>query len=253
MFFVPDIAALDPITHAVNFWIAICSGDQFPFGDSQALFNAPIIGTESLAAYHWVFEALEKAIDSIPTWRMELTTLKKVLAVLQGIAWPCITARGMRSLLDDIQRLHNKIHGYLNGKDILGSESIIKMVFHNVASLLNGQPMTSWVSEPTSESEAARRLNDSNSDIGPHRCLIADSFENAFTFIDQTSTNEALYMFDEKEVDMLALDFAKGLVLRFKEDHGSRLPMGSLKLEHEAVTKESVHGWIARFLHHKLG
>ncbi|KAL8827824.1 MAG: hypothetical protein Q9170_006859, partial [Blastenia crenularia] len=244
MLFVPDIVALEPVIHAIRFWLSVHAG-EFSFGDTQALFNAEVIGMESVEAYTWISEALHTVINSVHTWKTSLRYLKQTLTVLQGIAYLYVMARGVNSPLDDIRGVHDKMRRRLN--TISQKPSMVAIVLRKVTALIEQQqPLISWVSGPISPDEAARRLDGSNSDIGANRWLVADTFRNSFVLIEQVNSVETLYAFGVHEVDFLVR--YPEHTLNFRDGHTHRLPTTVLRFESKPFTMAAVHRWVQSFL-----
>lgn len=250
MFFAQDIASSDPVTNAITFWASTLTA-QFSFGDSQALFNAATFSTESVSVYPWVLDALEIVTDSIPSRTMDLMSLKKALTVLQGIAYFFIILQGMEEPQDNVRQLRDKVQENFQDKGFLIGESTLAMVLKKFSALIDGSPITSWIEAPSSENEAARRLDGSNSGIGSEQCLIADPSVNSFTLINGINTAEALYAFDNEDVGGINVNDNTEYVLRFAEAHVSRLPASSILLG-SAVREASADDWVFSFLTEKL-
>ncbi|KAL8754800.1 MAG: hypothetical protein Q9184_005004 [Pyrenodesmia sp. 2 TL-2023] len=232
MLFVADIGPLGSVTHAINFWVSVSTGN-FSFGDSQALFNADTIDLEASGAYQWVLDALNIGIESMRSWPADSASVKKILTLLHGIAYICYLLFGLDQPFDDARALRDKIMAALHDKKLLGA-SITGTVFDSVSSFVNGHQISSWIRSATLDPEAPQHLGNSNSDLGPGRFLIADHSTGTFTLADEMDTDEALYAFDVNDVDVVQMSNL-GLIL------DSSFPF-----------KESVSQWVLTFLFDKF-
>ncbi|KAL8708957.1 MAG: hypothetical protein Q9225_007528 [Loekoesia sp. 1 TL-2023] len=252
MLFVPDMTPLGPKAHAINFWLA-ARADCPSFSNTQALFNANTIDTETAAAYPWVLEALGYAISSMHTWDKNMLAFQKALTVLQGIAYLNRLAQGMQISLEEVERLRDTVQEYMSGNDVFGSEPFVCMVFKKVAASVDGRALTSWIDDrPASDEEAARRLDGSNSGVGAHRCIIADSVAESFMLIDQITVDEVLYMFHESDVDETFLDEHGGLQLQLVEGFVANCLGRRLQLERPDPADLTAFRWIDNFLGDKV-
>ncbi|KAL8753979.1 MAG: hypothetical protein Q9184_005261 [Pyrenodesmia sp. 2 TL-2023] len=250
MLFVADISPLGPVTHAINFWVSVSTGN-FSFGDSQALFNADIIDLEASGAYQWVLDALNMGIDSMRSWPADSASVKKILTLLHGIAYVCYLLFGLEQPFDDARALRDMIMAALRDKKLLGA-SITGTVFDSVSSFVNGHQISSWIRSATLNPEAPEHLGNSNSDLGPGRFLIADHSTRTFTLTDEMDTDEALYAFDVNDVNSVQTSSLQSVFVRFNEGHVSRLPVSSLLLDSSFPFKESVSQWVLTFLSDKF-
>ncbi|KAI4233381.1 MAG: hypothetical protein L6R40_007107 [Gallowayella cf. fulva] len=196
-------AATHPLTNAINFCAAVLSGHK-SFAYSQSLFNTVTVGEESAAAFPWVLEALRFATSSTiekMSWPADLSTLNMVLTVLQGVAYLHDIAWIMGFPSDDVQALFEKVETALSER--LGPGSIIAPIFYKVKLSLAGTPITTWVSEATSDVERANRLDSTNSDVGFNRHILADATSENFLVIERIDDREVLSTFSNEQVARL--------------------------------------------------
>ncbi|KAL8941312.1 MAG: hypothetical protein Q9216_002331 [Gyalolechia sp. 2 TL-2023] len=241
MLFMPDAAPLTPMAHAIRFWLAVNQG-RFPLGDTQALFNVPAVSAEMAAVYPLVLKALEVALGAMPSWERSLWTVQKILTVFQGIAYLNVLAQAFGLPLEGVQKLRGVVRDVLSGKDLFGSERLVSAVFDQVASSIDGQPLTSWINDqPVPEMDAVQRL-----DVD-RRSVMADRLGQMFLLIDERSRDETLYLFDESEVNAVFLDEDVKYRLQFADGHLADRLGQSISLE-----APGAHRWIESFLGTKV-
>lgn len=254
MMFVQERTPLDPVTHAMNFWMAV-NQNKLWFADSQALFNAGVPASRAAEAYHWVFNALEKALMDIqfekPTDQLKVLEFKRALTILQGVAYISYLAQSMGRAVSPIQKLLDNFADCFRRLKLFGPGSIIESVFGKVQSSLEGNPIQSWVSAPTSNLENQQRLDESNSAIGVGHCLIGDPVAMGnFVLIHQIDNEEILYSFTDQEVERLYFTADLSLRLVFSDNLVSRRLGNELYLTLDADEHACV--WAELYLVHKL-
>ncbi|KAI4176339.1 MAG: hypothetical protein LQ343_001078 [Gyalolechia ehrenbergii] len=221
------------------------------FAHTQALFNNPIRG--AAAAYPWVLSALRFAALNMPVWTPDIVLFKKILTVIQGIAYLNNLAQIMQIPLDGVRQLHGDVETSWRGKGILGSRPMLDSIFNVMASSIGGSSLVSWISEPISRAEAEQRLNDTNSAIGSNRCLVGDTAApGIFILIEQVAMDEVLYVLAEREVDHIGLDQAKELRLVLCESFVSTQTGGEFVLSRNPLSTIHVTNWVAHLLLQKF-
>ncbi|KAL8899162.1 MAG: hypothetical protein Q9207_006335 [Kuettlingeria erythrocarpa] len=256
MMFVQDRTPLDPVTHAMNIWMAIRQHKPW-FADSQALFNADLPVSHTAEVYHWVFDALDMASTNIrsedATDQSTVLDFKTALAILQGIAYIGYLARSIGVIVSPIQKLLDSFAESLRRLNFFGPGSVVESIFVIVQSSLEGDPIPSWVSTPTSALDNEYRLDESDdSAIGVGRCIIGDPVAiGNFVLIDQIGNEEILYSFTDQEVDRIYFaltDISTQLV--FSDSLVSRRLGNELCLT--PVGRKKALAWAWRFLTHKF-
>ncbi|KAL9604476.1 MAG: hypothetical protein Q9219_000441 [cf. Caloplaca sp. 3 TL-2023] len=122
---------------------------------------------------------------------------------------------------------------YLNGGSVFASEPIVHMVFDKVAGAIDGQDFDSWISPPTSDADASRRLDQSNSGIDPRRCIIADHRGSCFLLIDQINVDETLYTFRPADVEKISFNESMEHQLQLREGFVAECVGRSFTLERD--------------------
>ncbi|KAL8681719.1 MAG: hypothetical protein Q9186_002166 [Xanthomendoza sp. 1 TL-2023] len=252
---------LDPVSHAIKFWIAMQS-DRVSFVDSQALFNADIIDSNLAVVYSWVFHALTLSVLRMEHtyWPASLSTFNKILTVLQGVAWLSYTAQTMSIPFDDVQELYRKIESYLTPS--LGRGSVLGPILDSVKLSFEGQRIVTWSGATNSESDG-KKVNPTNIDTNnrvedlnvenANRYIVADTTSGNFALVDQAHDNHVLYTFSQEEVEAVEKQKDKSVYLVLHESFVSnRLHRRLLLLRNTRHGGHHVSHWIDRFTPGKL-
>ncbi|KAI4101335.1 MAG: hypothetical protein LQ339_005133 [Xanthoria mediterranea] len=200
MMFEPNGFQHAQVIHAINFNFALRTG-KISFRDSQALFNAPTISADNYV-YLFVLEALDTAVANIErlTWPVDNVTFNANLTVIQGVAYLTYLGKVMQISSTDVETLGNRIQACLAQKR---QGSVFESVFNQIKISSSGQPITTWLGHNNSK----HQLHNSNSAIGPGRCIIGDAAAPTnFVLLDQVGVDEVLYTFVEEEVSAVKLD-----------------------------------------------
>ncbi|KAL8643430.1 MAG: hypothetical protein Q9226_008380, partial [Calogaya cf. arnoldii] len=128
MVFEEDGADLDPTSHAIRVWSAIRSG-RVSFPDSQALFNVDTIRSELAGVYPWIRDALTLAISQMEPVPWTVAIFKKMLTLLQGIAYLGYLVLAFRMPGEEVQALTRQTESFLVAENLLQPGSILLSVF----------------------------------------------------------------------------------------------------------------------------
>ncbi|KAL8849790.1 MAG: hypothetical protein Q9221_005273 [Calogaya cf. arnoldii] len=242
MVFEEDGANLDPTSHAIRFWSAVQSG-RVAFPDSQALFNVDTIGSELAGVYPWILDSLTLAISQMEPVPWTVAIFKKMLTVLQGIAYLGYLVQALRIPGDEVQALTRQAENFLVAQNLLQAGSILQSVFNSVKLALQGDTISTWLTEQ------GNRLDDSNCGL-IKRCIAADdATPGNFVLLDQLEDQEILYAFSIEEVSSVDNESATDrMYLHFSDMLVSRRVGHRLFLEFESHLNMRLNFWVDKFL-----
>ncbi|KAL8759166.1 MAG: hypothetical protein Q9184_003705 [Pyrenodesmia sp. 2 TL-2023] len=255
MRFERETAGLDPLLHAMNFWID-ARENRPSFSNTQQLFNTRVVNAETVAAYPWIVAALGANLNSMTEWGSDQLAFNRTLTVLQGIAYLKMIATESQISLEDVRRLLRQAGNYLNRESDPETENatepIIMMVLNKVTSFVDGEQLTTWIYSDETSVKEVRYLDGSNSALEAEQCLIANITGESFVFIDGRNVNETLYGFAETDVEKLyphaetlqyQLQLKEGFVA---ECVGRQLPLGRTPAVYDLIGSCLIHKMVAK-------